>query len=192
MVRDVVAERAAHELPLVDGLRELNDERVVQVLSGGGRRREALGFGYAEAATMITPVVWLVLDQVARRGVDAVTDAVTDSAVRRSRRGLRRLLRRGSADEPRTLTELDRAQLAAVRARVVERATAQGISGEQAKALADSVVARLATGDPAPDAPDAPDASASAGSPTATPTPDPSTPDPSTPGPSTPDTPTAP
>ncbi|WP_446038542.1 hypothetical protein [Streptomyces sp. SID1121] len=190
MVRDVVAERAAHELPLVDGLRELNDERVVQVLSGGGRRREALGFGYAEAATMITPVVWLVLDQVARRGVDAVTDAVTDSAVRRSRRGLRRLLRRGSADEPRTLTELDRAQLAAVRARVVERATAQGISGEQAEALADSVVARLATGDPAPNAPnapDAPDASASAGSPTATPTPDPSTPDPSTP-----DTPTAP
>ncbi|WP_327233807.1 hypothetical protein OG349_07245 [Streptomyces sp. NBC_01317] len=162
MVRDVVAERAAHELPLVDGLRELSDERVVRVLSGGGRRREALGFGYAEAATMITPVVWLVLDQVARRGVDAATD----SAVRRSRWGLRRLLRGGSAEEPRTLTELDRAQLAAVRARVVERATAQGISGEQAEALADSVVARLATGDPAPDAPDAPGSSAPAVPPT--------------------------
>ncbi|MFJ1597566.1 hypothetical protein [Streptomyces sp. NPDC088261] len=173
MVRDVVAERAAHELPLVDGLRELSDERVVQVLSGGGRRREALGFGYAEAATMITPVVWLVLDQVARRGVDAVTD----TAVRRSRWGLRRLLRRDSGGgEPRTLTELDRAQLAAVRARVVERATAQGISGEQAEALADSVVARLATGDPeAPVPPTAPPASPAA--PDATPAPDPSTPD---------------
>lgn len=144
VVREVVAEQAAHELPLVDGLRELDDERVIRILLGRGPRREPLGFGLAEAAALVTPVVWLVLDQAARRGVDAATDGLMD----RGRAVLRRVLRKSPAPEPRELVELDRDELALVRTRILEGAAGQGIGSEQAEVLADSVVARLATEGP--------------------------------------------
>lgn len=144
VVRAVVAEHAAHELPLVDGLRELDDARVVRILSGRGPRREPLGFGLAEAGALVTPVVWMVLDQAARRGVDAAADSLMERVLA----VLRRFLRRQEAARPRVLAALDRDQLTLVRAHILERAAGQGIDDRQAEALADGVVARLATGDP--------------------------------------------
>ncbi|HWM40321.1 MAG TPA: hypothetical protein VNS49_24775 [Streptomyces sp.] len=141
VVREVVAEHAAHELPLVDGLRELDDGRVIRILAGHGPRREPLGFGFAEAAALVTPVVWLVLDQAARRGVDAAADGLLE----KGRTLLRRALRREEVPQPRELPELDRDQLTLVRTSILERAAGQGIGTRQAEALADGVVARLAT-----------------------------------------------
>ncbi|UQA97041.1 hypothetical protein [Streptomyces halobius] len=141
VVRDVVAEHAAHELPLVDSLRQFDDDRVIRTLARRGRRREPLGFGYAEAAALVTPVVWLVLDQAARRGVDAATERL----MRRGRTRLRRLLRRAPGTPDRVLIELARDELALVRTHILERATERGIDRREAEALADGVVARLAT-----------------------------------------------
>ncbi|MEV4442700.1 hypothetical protein AB0K09_27535 [Streptomyces sp. NPDC049577] len=140
VVRESVAEHAPHELPVVDGLLGFDDEHVVRVLSGQGDRREPLGFGYAEVTAVVTSVVWLVLDQVARQAAEKVADGV----VGKGRAGLRRVLRRGAVVPPRVLAELDREQLTLVRARIVERATSQGLAGPDAEALADGVVARLA------------------------------------------------
>lgn len=144
VVRAVVAERASHELPLVEALWQLDDEQAVRILGGRGERREPLGFGLAEVTGLVTAVVWLVLDQAARRAVDTATD----SAIERSRSGLRRLLRRTPAEPPRLVPEWDRAELAAVRAQIVERAAERGIEDSEAQALADAVVAHLATADP--------------------------------------------
>lgn len=150
VVREVVAEHAAHELPLVDGLRELDDGRVIRILAGHGPRREPLGFGFAEVAALVTPVVWLVLDQAARRGVDAAADGLLE----KGRTLLRRALRREEVPQPRELPELDRDQLTLVRTSILERAAGQGIGSRQAEALADGVVARLATaGAPEPGGP---------------------------------------
>lgn len=141
-VRVLVSEHAPHELPVVDGLRQFDDDHAVRVLSGRGTRREPLGFGYTEATALVTSVVWLVLDEAARRGVEVATD----SALEKGRSGLSRLLRRGKGVPPRVLDALDAEQLAAVRAHIVERAAAQGMGEQDAQALADGVVARLATG----------------------------------------------
>ncbi|MEU5013738.1 hypothetical protein AB0G35_26270 [Streptomyces sp. NPDC021749] len=141
VVREVVAERAAHELPLVDSLRQFDDDRVVRTLGRQGRRGEPLGFGYAEMVSLVTPVVWLVLDQAARRGVDMATENV----LARGRAGLRRLLRRAPAAPDRVLIELARDELTLVRTHILERAVERGLDREEAEALADSVVARLAT-----------------------------------------------
>lgn len=143
VVRAVVTERAAHELPLLEGLWPLDDERAVRILAGRGIRREPLGFGLAEATGLVTAVVWLVLDQTARRAVDSAADGL----IERGRAGLRRVLRRAPAEPPRTLPELDRAQLTAVRTQILERAAERGIDGREAEGLADAVVARLATAD---------------------------------------------
>lgn len=155
LVREVVAEHAAHELPLVDSLRRRDDDEVVRTLSRRGQRREPLGFGYAEVAALVTPVVWLVLDQAARRAVDTATE----SMLTRGRSGVRRLLRRAPAPPERELVALDPAELALVRTHILERAAERGIERQEAEALADGVVAKLATaaetGQERPPTPDA-------------------------------------
>ncbi|MFF2810723.1 hypothetical protein ACFVT2_26815 [Streptomyces sp. NPDC058000] len=141
LVREVVAEHAAHELPLVDSLRTLDDDRVVRTLAGGGQQREPLGFGYAEMSALVTPVVWLVLDQAARHTVDRATEGL----LARGRAGARKLLRRAPDTAHRTLIALDPGELALVRTHIVEQATERGADRRDAEALADSVVARIAT-----------------------------------------------
>ncbi|MFJ6748519.1 MULTISPECIES: hypothetical protein [unclassified Streptomyces] len=141
VVRDVVAEHAAHELPLVEGLCRYDDDRVIRTLTRSRPREEPLGFGYAEAAALVTPVVWLVLDQAARRGVDVLAEHL--AAQGRGR--LRRLLRRAPQTPARVVIELEPGELALVRQHIVARATEQGIGPQEAEILANAVVARLAT-----------------------------------------------
>ncbi|MEE1721574.1 hypothetical protein ABZ649_30975 [Streptomyces albidoflavus] len=141
LVRDVVAEHAGHELPLVDTLRELDDVSAVRALSSQRKGREPLGFGYAEVTALVTPVIWLVLDQVARYGVETATDKL----ILRGRSGMRRLLRRGPQTPEPVSIELDPGELRLVRNKIVERAIERGIDRGEAEALADGVVARIVT-----------------------------------------------
>jgi hypothetical protein len=74
VVRDVVAKVAPEELPVVDGLAEFDDATIVRRLNGSGRRREPLGFGLAELVVLVTPVAWLVVNQVAERVAGSAVD----------------------------------------------------------------------------------------------------------------------
>lgn len=141
LVRSVVAGVAPDELPLVDGLRRFDDATVVRRLSGRGRRREPLGFGFGEIAVLVTPVVWLVLDEVAQR----MATGTVNWAVRAARAALRRLLRRPApaAEVP----PLTREQLAEVRARVLVVAEQRGLSRRRSVEIADALVAQLALSD---------------------------------------------
>lgn len=139
VVRGVLAETAPEELPLFEALNNrFDDDRVVRLLSRRTRPREPLGFGLNELVPLAMPVVWLALNEVARRAVGAATESVTS----RLRATLRRIFRRKRA-APRTVPVLTREQIATVRQRVLEKADEAGISRERAVALAEGVVARL-------------------------------------------------
>ncbi|MEU9304793.1 hypothetical protein [Streptomyces sp. NPDC048269] len=141
LVRSAVTELAPEELPLLAGLQRFDDATVVRRPSGRGRRREPLGFGAGEVAVLVTPVVWLVLDQVGQRMVNAALDR-TGARVTAA---LRRLLRRPAA--PVTVAPLTREQLAEVRALVCSSAVQRGLSAGRAEVIADAVVTRLTLAD---------------------------------------------
>ncbi|MFE2142262.1 hypothetical protein ACFXA3_11025 [Streptomyces sp. NPDC059456] len=138
LVHAAVSELAPEELPLLAGLRRFDDATVVRRLRGRGRQREPLGFGAGEVAVLVTPVVWLVLDEVGQRMVNAALDRTGA----RLTGALRRLLRRPAA--PVTVPPLTREQLAEVRALVRAASVQRGLSAGRAEVIADAVVARLA------------------------------------------------
>ncbi|MEV8529259.1 hypothetical protein AB0451_34815 [Streptomyces sp. NPDC052000] len=129
LVRDVVAEVAPEELPLVVGLAGLDDATVVRRLDG---RREALGF--SEVAALVTPVVWLAVYQAAQR--------IVDGAASRATSVLRKLF--GRPPGPVTVPPLTREQLNDVRESVLEMGRQRGLGAERAMTVADAVEARLA------------------------------------------------
>jgi hypothetical protein len=138
VVRDVVADAAPEELPLVEGLSRLDDETVVRRLTRWSRPREPLGFGLDEVAVLVAPVVWIVVDEAVRRIVDSAVAGVTKGPWRR----LRRLLRRRGAQL--TVPSLTEEQIVEVQQRVLELAVQKGLERERAVKLADLLGVRLA------------------------------------------------
>lgn len=136
VVRGVVAEVAPEELPLLVGLARLDDATVVRRLGDRGRR-EPLGFGLGEVAALVTPVVWLAVNQTAQQ----IMGAAVESATGRAKTRLRVLFRRPA--EAVTVPPLTREQLADVRKAVLEMAAGRGLEEERATVIADAVVARL-------------------------------------------------
>ncbi|WP_063838211.1 hypothetical protein [Saccharothrix sp. ST-888] len=138
LVREIVADVAPEELPLVEGLCQSDDESVVRRLSGRNRSREPLGFGLDEVTALVSPVVWLALDEAVRKSVGAAVG----SAGRGSRTLLRRILRK--PPPARVMPALTAEQLDAVQRRVQELAANSGMEEVAAVVLAERVVARLA------------------------------------------------
>ncbi|MEV5145156.1 hypothetical protein AB0L14_12080 [Streptomyces sp. NPDC052727] len=158
VVHDVVVEVAPEELPLVAGLAGFDDATAVRRLGGRGRRRDTLGFGLGEVAALVTPVVWLALDQAAQR----IVGTAVDSGVSRAASALRKLFRRPA--EAVTVPPLTREQLAQVRESVLKTAAQRGLEEERASTIADAVVARLAlAGQPEVTGSDSPSHPAGAG-----------------------------
>jgi hypothetical protein len=138
VVRDVVAEVASEELPLVEGLDRFDDAVVLRRLNGRGRKREPLGFGLGEVVALVTPVVWLVVDEVAKR----VSGSAVDGAARGTKALLRKMFRRRT--RPSKIPPLTPEQLGEVRRRVLEVAQQRGLDEQRRVAIADALVARLA------------------------------------------------
>ncbi|MEV8443792.1 hypothetical protein AB0425_41010 [Actinosynnema sp. NPDC051121] len=151
LVRDVVAEVAVEELPVVDGLAALDYDVVVKRLAGGSRgRKEPLGFGWESIVVLVTPVVWLVVDEAAKRAAGAVVDA----GVKGTKALWRKALRRGSGEV--VVPALTDDQRAEVRKRLLEAAERHGMDADRAADLTESVMRRLdAAGHPG-DADDTP------------------------------------
>lgn len=139
VVRDVVAARAPEETVLLDGLTDLPDGEVTRLLRGRARQRNGpLGFGLPEAVALVTPVVWLVLDEIAQKA----GEAAAEDTVSRLRRLIRRLLRRRPVRQ--SVPRLTPEQLDVVHGKVVARGVAAHLDEETALGLADAVVSRLA------------------------------------------------
>ncbi|MFI9625863.1 hypothetical protein [Streptomyces sp. NPDC052042] len=161
LVRDVVTEVAPEELPLMAGLAGFDDVRAVRRLGERDRRQETLGFGLGEVAALVTPVVWLAVDQAAQQ----IVGTWVNNGISRTGIALRRLLRR-PVSEPVAIPPLTREQLVLVRESVLTMAAQRGLESERAAVIADAVVTRLVLVEteadrapelPGPDAPERPD-----------------------------------
>lgn len=137
VVRDVIAEVAPDELPLVDRLRQLGDKRAERLLARRTSGRDLLGFGIDEIVVLASPIVWFVLNEAAAR--------LTEDAVASSGLAVRRWLRRrfGRHRAAAALPPFAPEQVAQVRAQVLETARRSGMDAERAELLADSVAGRL-------------------------------------------------
>ncbi|MDI2125022.1 hypothetical protein [Yinghuangia seranimata] len=140
VVRDVAAEVAPHELPLLSGLQGFGHAEIGRRLTHRGRRDDPLGFGLGEAVVLVSPIVWLVVQQVADRIAESAVDGVRSRGSAVWRRWRRR-------PEPAPgLPEFSAEALREVRAGVVEKATQAGMAEAPAQQLADSVVDHLVRG----------------------------------------------
>jgi hypothetical protein len=137
VVRDVVSQVAPEEVTVVQALGQLKPDRVAGLLRG--RREERLGFGLVDAAALVTPVVWIAVDEVSRSAVEAGIHGFGPRLAAR----IRRLLRI-RPPLPSSVPPLSPGQLDAVHARVLDGASAAGLDPAVRAALADHVVARLA------------------------------------------------
>ncbi|MEU8680364.1 hypothetical protein [Streptomyces sp. NPDC048611] len=140
VVCDVVAEAADEELPLIEGMQDLDDAAVDHTLMRRGRSREALGFGLEMTVALVTPVLWAVLAELAKQTLAKVSEG----AAPRLRGRVRGLFRRTRGTTPLHLPPLSQEQIVHVREAVLERCTAAGVEGARALAVADGVAARLA------------------------------------------------
>jgi hypothetical protein len=137
VVRDIVAVEAPAELPVVEGLRRLGDDRAVRRLARRRRRREPLGFGLGEVVTLVTPVLWIALDEAVRRGAGDMADGLLALALRL----LRRVFRRPAP--LRRVEPFTQGQLQFLRRRARELALEYGHERKDAEALAERLVARI-------------------------------------------------
>jgi hypothetical protein len=153
VTRDVVAEVAPEELPLVDVLSQFDDATVVRRLRRRRRRREPLGFGAEEIEAVVTPIVWSVLDGAAQQIGGSAGGALAGWL----KSVLRKILRRHPA--PVRVPPLTSAQLSMVHERIMEKSMRHGLSASRAERVADAVVVALAV----PDSGASPGQAASAG-----------------------------
>lgn len=139
VVRDVTAELAPNELPLLDGLDAVDDEAAARRFARG-EKRETLAFGLGELAAMTSPVVWLALDEAARR----LGEKSADGVARGTRAVVRRVLHRRAG--PVRVPPLTPAQVIEVREAILTLSKERGLSAQRALAIADAVATRLALG----------------------------------------------
>jgi hypothetical protein len=143
-VRDVlwpvVAEVAPEEVPLLDGIKGLDDRQVTKILTRRARKREPLGFGLESIVPVIVPALWLVLTELAEQTADAAIGNVFTRLRRRWTRLLRRRGKRVSAEIP----PLTGTQILVVRQQVLDRCREAGIEETRAIAVAEGVAFRLA------------------------------------------------
>ena len=139
VVRAVVQEVAPEELPVIDGLSAVDDDTAVQLLSKKARQDEPLGFGVGEVVVMVTPLVWVAVNEAARKLAAAAGDGAASGV-----RAVVKKIFRHRKTEHRTIVPLTADQLAWVQQQVITAALDRGFGQKRASVIADSVVSRLA------------------------------------------------
>jgi hypothetical protein len=139
VVRAVVERAAPEELPMVDGLSEATDEAVVARLSRGPARDERLGFGLEDVAVLVSPVLYIVLDQAVRKIVD---DSI-DGTRRALPRWVRWAARRRKAVP--TVPALSAQHIAEIRDQVTALAVERGVPGDKIERVREAVVEVLSS-----------------------------------------------
>ncbi|MEV8328236.1 hypothetical protein [Kitasatospora sp. NPDC056731] len=100
LVRDVVAACAPGEAVMVDGLLRRSDAEVLARLRRLRRRRrrrgdrDPLGFGLAEIAPLVAPLLWLTLDRAREKLAENLVEVASRGSSALWRRVRRRVRRR--------------------------------------------------------------------------------------------------
>lgn len=140
IIREVVAEVAPDELPIVDGLAMIDHAHAVRQMRKRPRKQEHLGFGLGEVAVLVTPILWLALNEAAKQ---IVGDTVKMTGNRLKAATIRIF---GKAAGPATLPAMNEKQREALRQEVITSALEKGLPRERAYELADALISRIATG----------------------------------------------
>ena len=144
LARDIVAQIAPDELPVVAGYARQRPLLVARRLRSRRKRREPLAFGLEATVGLVAPLVWLAADEAVRRIGQNAGDGISKRLERAARRlSGRRQGRREQSAEPQLVT-FTPGQLAAVHATAIESAARHGTKAKAAAAIADSIVAVLA------------------------------------------------
>ncbi|MDH6579782.1 hypothetical protein [Kitasatospora sp. MAP5-34] len=138
IVTAVIARLAPAELPLAQSLHGLDPATALERLSSRPTRGEPLGFGLEEVGVLLTPAVWIVVDEAVRRVVDTAVERAGRSGL--ARRGF---FRRRRTPVPVAVPALTPEQLASVEQCVLEAARQARLSPERGERIADGVVRRL-------------------------------------------------
>lgn len=133
VVHDVVGQVAPDELPLLSGLRQLDDAEIGRRLGRRGGHDDPLGFGVGEIVVLVTPILWTALQQVANQAAVSAADGMWA-------RTMGKLRRKAHKQLPARFSHDD---LATVRGTVLDVATKAGMKPARAEQLAASVVDRL-------------------------------------------------
>jgi hypothetical protein len=138
LARAILAQVAPGELPLFGPI-----SRAYAADPGRARMRrggdETLGFGLAEAAPLLTPVVLAVAEQVVRYLADDLSKSLTHTAGDFIAQRIARLFRHEAGTQP-----LTPAQLSHVRTIAVEVARDADVPEAQSSLLADALIGQLA------------------------------------------------
>ncbi|MGF1428246.1 hypothetical protein [Kitasatospora sp. LaBMicrA B282] len=138
-VEAVLSVVAVEELPLLDGLRTLDEDQLRRRLARPGEREDPLGFGLGEVVALLTPLVWEAVQKAAKQAAGKAVEQATTSLLARLRTRLRRGRQPGA-----TLPTFSPEQLTAVHERVEAAARDGGLDDDRARLFADCVIGRLA------------------------------------------------
>ncbi|GLV54306.1 hypothetical protein KDH_11540 [Dictyobacter sp. S3.2.2.5] len=139
-----ITQYAPEELPLLPGIVEVfqhNPEKFLKKQNEGGE--DLLGFGPAEVATLLTPVVLLVTDAV----ITAIAEKSAASLVDRIVERVKKLFgthRKKIIQVP----DLSKEQLTWIHEQAYSKARTYNLSDNRAMQLADSIIAGLVTSQP--------------------------------------------
>jgi hypothetical protein len=143
IVRSVIDSKASQELPYLTRLARTGDSWVLWRLRHRRGRDEPLGFGLGEMATLITPMVWLTLNEAAKKFGSAAGDGLFA--------GVRALFRRLLRRKPRlaTVPPLTEEQRERIRDAIRQELLKRKIGEQRATDLANAVFHELSV-TPAP------------------------------------------
>lgn len=147
LLRDVVAgvveEVAPEERPLLDALSGFDDATALRRLTARDGRDQPLAFGVEATTALVTPVVWIAVDETVRRIIDSTVDRAD-----KPKRARSRLFGRRRAAGPVTIPPLTTDQLKQVEQAVLEASSDAGISRKRSERIAHGVVRRLVLAPP--------------------------------------------
>lgn len=151
LARDVVARAAPEELPMFTAMRETYFRDPEKALAQQGSEEQALGFGMAAAAQLLTPLVLKVVSEVVRFVAEQFTQQMKEEGKSTLRPRFKRFFRwlkgvfgLAETEAPLSPPRLTQAQLQQVYDLALQKALQAALSKEKARLLADSLVGRLA------------------------------------------------
>nr|WP_285559908.1 hypothetical protein [Streptomyces hygroscopicus] len=137
VVQAVAAERAPDELKDIQELLTRDADEVTRAFAHR-QKVSPLGFGTGAVAVLVTPLVWMVLQQFAQE----LTAASARTLTQRAHAWLQRLLRR-TPPAVTVLPQLDGEQLDRLHRIVKERARETGMGEQEADRLASCVISHI-------------------------------------------------
>ncbi len=144
--RDIVAQTAPEELPLFRAISAAYSKNPKKALQLQKSKDEDLGFGVAEAALLLTPIVLDVMKDVVMFLVGEITQSVREESSELISNRVKSMFKKYSpADiETNQAQALTPEQLLHVRQIALEKIRAMALSEDQAGLLADSIIGSLA------------------------------------------------